>query len=151
MTTMILLKPTLWLKNDMEKVNSPFTIFQWIILFLIGIYGGFIHVGIGYFLIAFVVLMRGYDLLKANAIKNLIVLIYVPFSLIPFIMHGQIRYDYGLVHAIGNVFGAYIASRWASRLGSRFIRYILIFLMLVSCFQVLKIFNLNAIFSLFFK
>ena len=149
MTVMIILKPSIWLKENPEKMNNAFTVFQWIILFAIGIYGGLIHVGIGYFLIAFIVMMRGYDLLKANAIKNLIVLVYVPFSIIPFILHSQIRYDYGLVHAIGNIIGAYIASNWAFRFGNKFIRYILIFLLIVSFFQILKIFDIKKIFYVF--
>ncbi len=143
MIVMILLKPTIWLKENSIKIKTPFSIFQWIIFFIIGIYGGLIHVGIGYFLIAMVVLMRGYDLLKANAIKNLIVLIYVPFSLIPFITHQQVRYDYGLVHAAGNMIGAYIASKWASQLGSKFIRYVLLVLLIISCLQVLSMFYFN--------
>ncbi len=122
-------------------------IIQWMSYVMIGIYGGFIHVGIGYFLIAMLVLVGGYDLLKANAIKNLIVLMYVPFSLIPFILYDQVRYDYGLIHAIGNIIGAFIASNWATKLGNRFIRYILIFLMLVSCIQVLNLFDFSRFFT----
>ncbi|HPX59495.1 MAG TPA: sulfite exporter TauE/SafE family protein [Bacteroidales bacterium] len=144
MIVMILLKPKVWLKENPTKINTPFSVFQWILLFIIGIYGGLIHVGIGYFLIAIIVLMRGYDLLKANAIKNLIVLIYVPFSLIPFIIHEQVRYDYGLVHAIGNIIGAYIASQWASRFGSKFIRYVLLLLLFISCLQILSMFYFDS-------
>ena len=138
MIIMIVFKPKLWLNENPIKKNSPFSISQWIILFVIGIYGGFIHVGIGYFIIALIVLARGYDLLHANAIKNLVVLIYAPISLIPFILYGNIRYDYGLVHAIGNIIGAYVASRLATLFGSKVIRYILIAFMLLSCLQVVR-------------
>ena len=72
---------------------------------------------------------------------------YVPFSLIPFILYDQVRYDYGLIHAIGNIIGAFIASNWATKLGNRFIRYILIFLMLVSCIQVLNLFDFSRFFT----
>ena len=147
MVLVVLLKPQLWLKENPRKINRHMDIIQWMSYVMIGIYGGFIHVGIGYFLIAMLVLVGGYDLLKANAIKNLIVLMYVPFSLIPFILYDQVRYDYGLIHAIGNIIGAFIASNWATKLGNRFIRYILIFLMLVSCIQVLNLFDFSRFFT----
>lgn len=150
-TGLIIFKPKIWIEGNPEKIIRPMTFLQWIIFFVIGIYGGFIHVGIGYFLIAAIVLMCGYNLLKTNAIKNLIVLLYIPVSLIPFILNGQIRYDYGLIHAIGNVIGAYVASRWATKFGSKFIRYILITLLIVSCFQIFRLFQLTDIFSSFIK
>ncbi|MDY0015560.1 MAG: sulfite exporter TauE/SafE family protein [Bacteroidales bacterium] len=145
MTGLIIFKPKLWLTDNPDKIVRPMSILQWIIYFIIGIYGGFIHVGIGYFLIAAIVLMGGYNLLNANAIKNLIVFLYIPVSLIPFIINSQVRYDYGLIHAIGNVIGAYLASQWASKFGSKFIRYILIFLLLISCFQIFRIFKITDI------
>jgi hypothetical protein len=45
----------------------------------------FYHVGIGYILLAALVLGTGNELVKANAMKNLLVLIYVPspFSFLP--------------------------------------------------------------------
>ncbi len=149
MVLVILIKPQLWLKENPVKINRPMHIIHWILYFIIGVYGGFIHVGIGYFLLAMLVLTGGYDLIKANAIKNLVVLIYIPFSLIVFIIHDQVRYDYALIHAIGNVVGAFIASNWASNMGNKFIRYILILLLLVSCIQALNFFDLVDFFQIF--
>lgn len=151
MAIVILIKPQLWLKENPDKINRPIHTIHWILYFIIGIYGGFIHVGIGYFLLAMLVLSGGYDLIKANAIKNLIVLIYIPFSLVVFIIHDQVRYDYGFIHAIGNVIGAFVASNWASNMGNKFIRYILIVLLLVSCIQALHIFNLADFFQIFIQ
>lgn len=143
MTALIIFKPKLWLTENTEKILRPMNFLEWILLFIIGIYGGFIHVGIGYFLIAALVLMSGYNLLNANAIKNLIVFLYIPVSLIPFMLKGEVRYDYGLIHAIGNIIGAFLASQWASKFGSKFIRYILILLLLISCFQIFRIFKIT--------
>jgi uncharacterized membrane protein YfcA len=151
MTGLIIIKPKLWLTDNPDKIVRPMTFLPWMIYFIIGIYGGFIHVGIGYFLIAAIVLLGGYNLLHANAIKNLIVFLYIPFSLIPFILNGAIRYDYGLIHAIGNVIGAYLASQWASKFGSKFIRYILIFLLLISCFKIFRIFKITDLIVTFIK
>jgi len=133
MVLMLLFNPTAWLKGNPNKVNNVTTFAEYFFLFLIGIYAGFIHVGTGYFLLAVFVLMNGYNLLQANAIKNFIVLLYVPFSLAIFIYHGEINYEYGLIHAIGNMIGAYIASRWAVNWGVNFVRWMVIVFILLCC------------------
>ena len=104
MLVFIFYKPQLWLngqKDLMEKKVSPFMM---LLFFFIGIYGGFIHVGIGYLLLIAIVLGAGYDLVKANAIKVFIVLMYVPFSLAVFMYNDQVHYKYGLILALGNSF-----------------------------------------------
>ncbi len=139
----LIYKPSVWLKGKedlLKKKTSPWLIF---VFFLIGIYGGFVHVGVGYFLLIGIVLGAGYDLVRANAIKNLIVLLYIPFTLIVFIINDQIRWDYGLVHAIGNFIGAYIASRWANEWGANFVRWLLIVIILLSSLQMFGIINLK--------
>jgi len=120
MVLMMLLNPTAWIKGKPEKISKPTPVVEYILLFLTGIYAGFIHIGTGYFLLAILVMMNGYNLLQANAIKNLLVLLYVPFSLAIYIYHGEVNYQYGFIHAIGNIIGAYAASRWAVKLGSEF-------------------------------
>ena len=95
--------------------------------------------GMGYFLLAVLVLINGYNLVQANAVKNFIVLLYVPFSLFIFIYRGAINYEYGLIHAIGNMIGAYIASRWAINWGANFVRWMAIIFIVLSCvYQLVK-------------
>jgi hypothetical protein len=50
---------------------------------------GFIQAGVGFFLLAGLVLGAGLDLVRANAIKVLIVLLYTPIALIVFILSVQ--------------------------------------------------------------
>ena len=133
MALMLLFNPTAWIKGNPDKINNATTFAEYFLLFLIGIYAGFIHVGTGYFLLAILVLMNGYNLLQANAIKNFIVLLYVPFSLAVFIYYGEIHYKFGLVHAIGNMIGAYVASRWAVKWGLNFIRWMVIVFIILCC------------------
>ena len=52
------------------------------------------------------VLGAGLDLVKANAIKVLIVLLYTPFALGIFMYHKQVDYSLGLILAVGNMLGA---------------------------------------------
>ena len=139
MAAMMLFNPTAWIKGNPDKIDKSTTPLEYFFLFLVGIYAGFIHVGTGYFLLTILVLMNGYDLLQANAIKNLIVLLYIPFSLVVFIYYGEVNYEYGLIHAIGNMMGAYIASRWAVKWGLNFVRWMMIVFIVLSCaYQLIK-------------
>jgi len=149
MLLLMFLNPDKWLKGDVNKMNTPISKLQLFFYFLIGIYAGFIHIGMGYFLLAVLVLMGGFDLLRANAIKSFIVLFYAPFSLIIFIYHGNIDYKFGLIHAIGNMIGAYVASKWAVKWGMNFIRWVVVIFVVISCLHVLNIIDFKEFFGLF--
>ncbi|AKI98007.1 sulfite exporter TauE/SafE family protein [Kosmotoga pacifica] len=97
-----------------------------IAFFLLGIYGGFIQAGIGFLLIAAITFFLGTDLLKTNAIKVGIVLIYTTTSLIVFLSKGMVNIPVGLLLALGNMTGAYIAVRLALKKGLKFIKLVLI-------------------------
>jgi uncharacterized membrane protein YfcA len=92
-------------------------------------------------MLAALVLMCGYDIAKANALKVFLVLIYSPFTLIVFMLSGQINYGIGLIAAVGNIFGALVASRFAVSWGTNFIRWfvaIVIILSICDMFNILK-------------
>lgn len=91
--------------------------------FAIGVYGGFIQGGIGFLLITALTL-TGYDLVKTNALKVLVVLIFTPFALAIFIWHGQVDFLKGFILAIGNGAGAWVASRVVVEKGHNFVRWI---------------------------
>ncbi|MDR0368300.1 MAG: sulfite exporter TauE/SafE family protein [Bacteroidales bacterium] len=150
MLLLMFIKPNKWLIGNPDRMQKPISVLQWILYFLIGIYAGFIHIGMGYFLLAVLVLMNGYDLRHANAVKSFIVLFYTPVSLIAFMYHGFVNYEYGLTHAVGNMIGAYIASKWAINWGTNFIRWVVAVFCIVSCLYVLDILDLEAIFHALF-
>ncbi|WP_321317856.1 sulfite exporter TauE/SafE family protein [Labilibaculum sp.] len=135
-------KPNQWLAGSKILQNKQFGSKQFTIFFAIGIYGGFIHIGVGIFLIGILVLEMGYDLIKANALKVFIVLLYSPFALIVFMMNDQIHYGIGAIAAIGNIFGGYTASHFAVNWGANFIRWILMLIILIFGIQSLNLFNL---------
>ncbi len=139
----ILTKPSQWLKGTDALLEKPVNWMQVVIFFFIGVYGGFVQVGVGYFILAGVVLGAGYDLVKANAIKVWIVLLYTPMALLVFILNGQVRWDYGLVHAIGNIMGAFIASRFAVSWGVNFVRWVVIIVIVVFASDLLGIVNIR--------
>jgi uncharacterized membrane protein YfcA len=148
MLALLIFKPDKWLKGNKELAEKPISAKSYILFFIIGIYGGFLHVGVGYFILAAAVLGTGLNLVKANAAKNLIVLCYVPFSLLVFVLNNEVSWVFGLVHAVGNVIGAYVASKWAIKFGSNFIRWIMIVLIVVSVAQMFGIIDLKSVVAL---
>ena len=147
----ILFKPAYLTQSKEELLRKPIGRWQYFLFFLIGIYGGFIHVGVGYFIIAGVMLGAGYNLLKANAIKNLIVLMYAPFTLIVFMISGMVDYRYGLIHAVGNVVGAYFAAKYAVNWGIQFVRWAMVCIILVTVIQMFGIIDFKEIFRMILK
>ena len=147
MFLMLLTNSDKWIKGQEKKVTGTKKILQYVIFFLIGVYGGFIQAGVGFFLLAGLVLGSGFDLLKSNAVKLLVVAVFTPFALIIFMVHGQVDYLYGFVLAIGNVAGALIGTRVAIKYGTGFIRYFLMGILFLAALQLFGVFE--KIFNLF--
>ncbi|OIP01040.1 MAG: hypothetical protein AUJ98_05735 [Bacteroidetes bacterium CG2_30_33_31] len=143
----IFYKPSVWLKGKQELLNKKSSWFQYLIFFFIGIYGGFIHAGIGYLLLISLVLGAGFDLLQANAVKTLIVLMFIPFSLLVFAFGGQINYIYGLVLAIGNIIGAFVASKFAVEKGANFVRWVILIVVIVTALHIFGLIDFGKIFT----
>jgi hypothetical protein len=126
MLMVVLLRPERWLKGVMEKLEKPPTIGQHAAMFVIGVYGGFIQAGVGAFLLGALVLIVGYDLVRANAVKVVVVLIFTVFALAVFVRNGQVNWGIGLLLASGNMLGAWVAARMAVEKGAQWVRRILI-------------------------
>jgi hypothetical protein len=141
----ILYKPQNWIKEQTKLTSKKISFWQILIFFLIGLYGGFIHLGVGYFLLAGIVLSAGFELVKANAIKVLIILLYTPFTIVVFVINDQIDWAYGLVMTIGNVIGAFIASRMAVKKGAAFVRYVIIVVILLISAHLFGLIDIKAI------
>ncbi|MFO8053590.1 MAG: sulfite exporter TauE/SafE family protein [Bacteroidales bacterium] len=131
MAGFVVYKPKQWLKGNLRLQQKKTTLWQYGLFFLMGIYGGFLHVGIGYFLLASLVLGAGYDLVKANAVKVLIVLMYAPFTLLVFIFNDAVNYRYGLMLGVGGIIGALIASRLSVTKGAGFVRWVMLIVILL--------------------
>ncbi len=132
MFAVILLKPHRWLEDRAFAPPSKAGPLNFLIFFTIGFYGGFIQAGVGIFLLAGLVLGAGYDLVRANAVKLLIVLCFTVFALAIFIINGQVEWKTGLVLAAGNMSGAWAGSKMAVRHGAKFVRWILLIVLIVS-------------------
>ncbi len=138
-------KPDKWLKENPMLLSGPLRWWQLTIFFAVGFYGGFIQVGVGYFLLMALVLGVGYDLVKANAVKNLIVFFYAIFALLVFIIDGKVNYLYGIILSVGSIIGALIASHLAVKRGAGFIRAVILLSVVLTILQITGLINFTAL------
>ncbi len=127
----IFFKPEKWIKGKSQETKVKHKLWHTVLYFVIGAYGGFIHVGVGIFLLIALVAVSGYDLVKANSLKVFVVFIYTPFALAVFMIHGEVYYAIGLISAIGNTLGGIIASNFAIKHGAEPLRWFLIIVIIV--------------------
>ncbi len=138
---MIIYKPENWVKVSHPEHKHKFSWWQNLVMFGIGFYGGFIQLGVGVFLLAGLVMSAGYDLIKANVLKIFIILVYTIVILPIFFWNQQINFTIGLVLASGSMIGAFIASRFAVNWGPKYVRYILLTVILFSAIKFLGIYD----------
>ncbi len=141
--------PNRWLKENKALQIKPVTYLQYLTYFFLGIYGGFVHVGIGYFYLGMLVLVGGYDIIKANVFKIVFVMFSIPFSLLVFSAKGNVDWNAGLIHAIGNTIGATIGVKYAIKNGGNFVRYIMLTLIILVVLQLLGILTPEKILAIF--
>jgi uncharacterized membrane protein YfcA len=70
-------------------------------------------------------------LVRANATKVAVVFIYMLSALAVFALNDKVNWTIGLVLAIGNAGGAWIASRYSVKKGDKFIRLFLVVMVAV--------------------
>jgi uncharacterized membrane protein YfcA len=144
----IFYKPEAWLKGNVKLQQKKIDWKIFTVFVCVGFYAGFLHVGVGYFLLGGLVLLLGYDLMKANALKNFLVLLYSPFVLGFFIINGDMTLKmatYGLVHAIGNVIGAVLATYLGMKWGNKFIRWLMLVIILLTALNLFGIINFSGL------
>ncbi len=132
MLAVILIRPKRWLEGRSGDAHSRPSWWQFAIFFAIGIYGGFIQAGVGIFLLVGLVLSAGYDLVRANGVKVLIILCFTVMALAVFVLNDQVNWTVGLTLAVGNMSGAWVATRVAIKRGAVFVRWLLIAVLVVS-------------------
>lgn len=89
--------------------------------FVVGVYGGFVQAGTGFLFLA-VLAWAGFDLVRANALKVLVILLWTPLALWQFAAGGQVEWLLGLALAAGNLSGALVGVRLTVLKGSRWVR-----------------------------
>jgi uncharacterized membrane protein YfcA len=117
------LNPERWIAAHAAP-RSPRLFVEVPLFFLIGIYGGFIQISVGLFLLAGLVLGAGHGIVAANSLKNLIVLVFTAAALVVFVVNDQVNWALGLLLGASQAAGAWVAVRFAVARGARFLRWI---------------------------
>jgi len=123
---LVIFKPEVWIKDNAQTARAQNKYLQMFIFFGIGFYGGFIQVGVGFLLLAGLVLGCGHDLIRGNALKVLIVLVYTIIALAIFLVNGQANIGIGLTLGTGSMLGAWLGVKFTIKGGAVYVRYFLI-------------------------
>ena len=129
-------------KKKIEKTENDFVIDWKIILsmLVVGFYGAFIQVGVGFLLMASFQYLMKLDLIKVNMHKVFVVLIFTLPALLIFILTNNINWYYGLTLSAGNVFGGWWGAKLSVRKGEKLIKFVLIVAIFVMAIKLLNIF-----------
>lgn len=138
--------PKAFKEDNLEKLYGKRGLVHYLVFFLIGIYGGFVQVGTGFFLMAAGTMLLGCNIIRTNAIKSFVMTLYTIVAIFVFMQHGSINWQYGLLHSVGTLVGSYIATRLAFKKGAGFIRWIVIIVIVFTSLYLFKIINLEYIF-----
>lgn len=114
MLVLILFKPERWLKPQFS--GAPLS--AWIVgplLFLNGVYGGFIQMGMGLFFLGIMVLAAKVPLTPSNALKIWVTLVFNTIALVAFAWAGKIHWGLGLTMALGQALGAWWMAQFSLR------------------------------------
>ncbi|MFY0603264.1 MAG: sulfite exporter TauE/SafE family protein [Flavobacteriaceae bacterium] len=99
--------------------------------FFVGIYGGFIQAGVGFIMLLALSSINKISLVKSNAIKVFVALVYSIAAVAVFTHGDAINWKYGLILSIGNASGAWLASRWSVNKGDALVKKFLVIMVLV--------------------
>jgi uncharacterized membrane protein YfcA len=110
------LDPVRKIKIEEAKLSFPRLILLLITFFGVGLYGGFVQAGVGFIIIAGL-LLHGLDLVRINAVKVIVIFAFTVVAMAVFIFHGEVDFTLGLALAAGNSIGGVIGTRLAVEKG----------------------------------
>ena len=112
-------RPERWLRGRESRL--PVWAVQLLFGFL-GFYGGFLQAGVGVLLLLGLSVARGLDLVRANGVKVVLVLLFTLPALALFAAKGAVQWLPGLVLSVGTAAGAEGGARLAVAKGAVLIR-----------------------------
>lgn len=136
----ILNKPKKWLKatNVTSRSRTPL---NWFLIFLIGLYGGFIQMGIGIMILSVLVLLMEYSLRDANIVKLLLAMVFLIPAFFVFLWSGDMQWKPGIALACGQAIGALIGARYILFMpkANTYVRWLLIIILSISAIVMLQL------------
>lgn len=124
-------KPKASLENAVERTTGKHLWISIVLFFFVGIYGGFIQAGVGFIILLLLSSINNLSLVKSNAVKVTVVLIYTIASVGVFVYNDMIDWKIGLTLALGNSVGGWLASRWSVDKGDGLVRKFLIVMVII--------------------
>ena len=130
---LILFSPKI-LKGDLnERLSGKNLVVSCFVFFFIGIYGGFVNAGIGFIIMLFLNLYNKMNLVRVNATKSVVILIYSIGAFLTFLFNDLVNFGYGFALGFGTLFGAWWSSRYSVIRGEGIIKvFLLISIFLLS-------------------
>jgi len=141
MLAILILNPKKWLEGREVTMTPRRRAVSYLVFFLVGIYGGAIQAGVGFLLIASLVVTAGVDLVRANMHKVFVTAVYTVVAILIFALQGQVDWVYGMVLTIGYGLGSWISSRVSMDKGQDFVRLVLALSLVVLAAQYLGLFT----------
>lgn len=129
MGVLLVTKPKLW-EGKARRKHPKWVVYG--VFFLVGIYGGFIQAGAGFFFSGALALAAGYDLVNGNALKTVIIGCYTAISLVIFYVNGMVNIPVGLILAAGSMAGAILGAKFTVTKGNNWVRCVLTVVVVVS-------------------
>ena len=109
MLALLLFRPSQWLEPS-TKPPAPRGV-QAAAFFLVGVYGGFLQAGVGFFLLAGLVWLARLELVPANGVKSLLILVFTLPAAVVFVLHDLIAWEAGISLAAGSALGGWLGAR----------------------------------------
>ena len=144
MLMIVISQPKKWLRTQdvLEHKNKTL---QFLLIFGIGLYAGFIQMGMGILFLAALVLGAGYTLIAANIIKTILCFLLIIPAMLIFIYNQQVNWTFGILLAIGQSAGALVASRYAMK-NDNVAKWVRRLLILMISLAIIKVFELYQFF-----
>lgn len=139
---MILIIVTMIIPQKREKIVTPDFRVDWKVvlsMLLIGFYGGFLQVGVGFIIMALLHNLLKLDLIRVNMHKVFIVFVFTIPALLIFIFTDNVNWFYGLSLSAGNALGGWWGAKLSVKKGEKFIRAVLIISIFIMAIKLLNI------------
>jgi uncharacterized membrane protein YfcA len=129
-------------KKKMDKTSSDFAI-DWkiiVAMIVVGFYGAFLQVGVGFLLMAAFQYLMKLDLIRVNMHKVFVVFVFTLPALLVFVLTDNVNWFFGLTLSAGNAFGGWWGAKLSVKKGEKLIKFVLIVAILIMALKLLNVF-----------
>ena len=138
--SVVCLEPLLFGRKARDSSPEPAVLTPgrvWPVMLLVGFYGGMVQAGMGYVMLAGMVLALGIRLAEANVMKMILVVTYTPLALAVFVWKDMVHWPFGILLATGQALGGWLGAAAALERGEGFVRAMLAAAVLLTAIKLL--------------